>query len=143
MNYISNVMYDIVRCQMNHRAKFMEKFGLKGFHSNYIVSLCAEPGISQEQLTRRINANKSNVARQLAVLEESGYVIRKTDSEDKRIYRVYPTEKAKAILPLIEAKKSEWEKFVTLGLSSEEKQQITTLLEKIKQRADSFTEDEY
>lgn len=142
MNHISNIMNDIARSQMNYRAKFMEKFGLRGFHAKYIVSLCTEPGISQEQLTRRINTNKSNVARQLAVLEETGYVFRRTDSEDKRILRVYPTEKAKEIFPVIEAKKSEWDEFVTCGLSAEEKTQIAIILKKIKQRADAFTEGE-
>ena len=81
-----------------YRAEQLAPLELKSCHAGYLLEICACPGISQEQLSRRIYANKSNVARQLATLEESGYVERRPGEEDRRVMRVYPTERALAAL---------------------------------------------
>lgn len=142
MNTITKAMHDIARCQMRHRADYMEQFGLKGCHANYITVLCEEPGISQEQLAKRIYANKSNIARQIAVLEENGYVCRENDTADKRTLHVYPTEKALELLPLIQKKQDEWDNFVTKDLTEEEISHARTILQKMKTQADLFLERE-
>lgn len=142
MNSVTKAIHDIARCQMRHRAGYMEQFGLKGCHASYLMALCEEPGISQEQLARRLYANKSNIARQLAVLEENGYVRRETDAADKRIQRVYPAEKALALLPLIQEKQAEWDSFITNDLTKEELDLARMVLRKMKQKADAFTERE-
>ena len=46
-------------------------------HHTYILNVCRNPGISQEALSQLIFVNKSNVARQLAVLEEKGMFVGK------------------------------------------------------------------
>ena len=142
MNSITKTLHDIARCQMRYRADYMEQFGLKGCHANYIMALCEDPGISQEQLTRRLYANKSNIARQIAFLEENGYVRRENDIGDKRILHVYPTEKALELLPLIQMKQEKWDHFVTKDLTDEEIEQARMILKKIKLRADAFMEME-
>lgn len=142
MNLIVKTMHDIDRCQMRHKSDYMGQFDLKGFHANYIAALCEEPGISQEQLTKRLYANKSNIARQIAVLEENGYVRRENDAADKRLLHVYPTEKALELLPLIREKQDEWDNFVTKDLTAEEIAQARLILQKIKRQADAFTERE-
>lgn len=140
MDTILQDMHAIMRCQAQYRQSYMEQFGLKGCHAHYLMALCAEPGISQEQLTRRIYANKSNVARQLAVLEEAGYVRRESDGADKRVLRVYPTQKAQDLLPLILEKQALWARFVTEALSEAELEQAAAILGKMKRRADTFLE---
>lgn len=142
MEPILQDMYDIMRCQAQYRAGYMEQFGLKSCHANYLLTLCAEPGISQEQLARRVYANKSNIARQLAVLEEAGYVRRESDGSDRRVMRVYPTEKAQSLLPLIEEKQAVWDACVTGFLSAEELEQARYLLEAMKHQAVAFWERE-
>ena len=142
MNSITKAMYDVARCQMRHRADYMEQFGLKGCHANYIMALCEDPGISQEQLAKRLYANKSNIARQIAALEENGYVYRENDAADKRTLHVYPTEKALELLPLIREKQDEWDSFVTKDLTKEEIIQAHDILKKMKCQADIFLERE-
>ncbi len=143
MRAITNDMYDIMRCRAQYRASYMEQFGLKGCHANYIIALCEEPGSSQEQLARRIYADKSNIARQVAALEEHGYARREVDAEDKRVQHVYPTEKAKELLPLILEKQNCWDDFVIKELTDEELAQAGAVLKKMKQQADKFREKEF
>lgn len=142
MNIITKDMHDITRCQAQYRASYMEPFELRGPHANYLMALCTEPGISQEQLGRQIYANKSNIARQVSVLEEKGYVYRECDAKDKRILHVYPTEKAKELLPLILKKQEEWDNFITKNLTEEELAQARTILQRMKHQADAFMERE-
>ena len=142
MQEITDAMHDIMRCRAQYRTGYMEQFGLKGCHANYILALCEEPGSSQEQLARRIYADKSNIARQIAVLEENGYAHRQVDAEDKRVQRVYPTEKAQELLPLIREKQELWDNFITSCLTAEELTQANAVLRKMKRRADIFRERE-
>ncbi len=142
MNSITSDLHDVARCQMRHRASYMEQLGLKGCHARYLSILCESPGISQEQLARRLYTNKSNIARQIAFLEEGGYVSRETDAEDKRLLHVYPTEKALGLLPLILEKQAEWDAFVLQGLSEEDILRTGDVLKKMKRQADALLEKE-
>ena len=106
-----------------------------------LLEICACPGISQEQLARRIYINKSNVARQLAILEENGYVTRRPGEEDRRVMRVYPTEKAQAALPRIQEIMGNWEEAVAMGLTAAEREKLSDLLEDMTRRASALLEE--
>ena len=56
----------IARLSAFYREKEFKKIGLGEMHHAYILSICSEPGISQEELACKLFINKSNVARQLA-----------------------------------------------------------------------------
>ena len=140
MELLSLDMHDITRCQNQKRREFMAQFSLEGLHAKYIDALCEEPGISQETLSRRLYVNKSTVARQLSVLEKDGWVRRAQDENDRRILRVYPTEKALRIQPEIRRMEEEWDAFITEGLTGEERQTAALLLRKMKRQADVFME---
>ncbi len=142
MNGIIKTIHDIDRCQMRYKAGYMEGLGLKGFHAGYITEICEEPGISQDQLAKRLYADKSNIARQAAFLEENGYVRRENDSADKRILRLYPTERALSLLPEILKKQTEWDSFVTSELTEDDIYAVSEILKKIKCRADAFGKTE-
>lgn len=141
MYTITARMNDLIRCMNRYRAERLAPLDLKSCHAGYLLEICACPGITQEQLSRRIYANKSNVARQLAALEEAGYVLRQPGESDRRVMRVYPTEKALAALPRIQAVMDGWEAAVAAGLSEEERQRLTALLEEMTRRAAALVEE--
>lgn len=130
----------IARCAGQYRAEQLAPLGLGGCQYSYILHVCRQPGISQEALARQICIHKSNVARQLAQLEESGFVYRKPDPADRRRIAVYPTEKAKAAYPKVWQVLGAWSRYVTGGLSSQEKELLFQLLENMKQRAALYLE---
>lgn len=142
MYTITRSMNNLVRCMNLYRAEQLAPLELKSCHAGYLLEICACPGISQEQLSRRIYANKSNVARQLAALEESGYVRRSPGEEDRRVMRVYPTEKALAALPRIQEIMDRWEKVVAGQLSVQERERLTALLEDMTCRAAELLEEQ-
>ena len=132
---------DIARCAALYRQEELSALGLKSCHASYLAAICERPGITQDQLARRIFINKSNVARQLAVLEESGFVERKPSPDDKRATLVYPTQKALDVLPEIHRIFRDWEAFVAQDLTEEERALAVKMLEKIHTRSGEWMEN--
>ena len=126
---------DIARCAALYRQEELASLGLKSCHASYLAAICAYPGITQDQLARRIFINKSNVARQLVILEEDGFVERKPSPEDKRAIQVFPTEKARDVMPEIARIFRCWESFVAQDLNEEERKILVSMLEKMKARS--------
>lgn len=132
---------EIARCGVQYRTDQLAPMGLKSCHASYLMEICANPGISQDGLARRIYINKSNVARQVAVLEETGFIIRTPSPVDKRVMELYPTEKAKKLLPQIQAILNRWESAITNGMTEEELEVLSNVLARMKERSAIYMED--
>ena len=120
MSDIIRDITEITRCGAQYKADNLAVFGLKGCHPSYLGEICACPGISQDKLAQRICINKSNVARQAAILEEDGFIIRKPSETDKRVMELYPTEKTIALMPQITQIIDSWTNSLTEDLTEEE-----------------------
>lgn len=140
MSQILRDITEITRCGAQYRAENLAPMGLKACHASYISEICADPGISQDQLAQRICINKSNVARQVVILEEGGFISRIPCQEDKRVMRLYPTEKALTLLPQIHAIRDAWEEYLTADLTREELDILTALLSRMKTKATAWME---
>ena len=141
MSQIIRDITELTRCGAQYRLDQLSPMGLKACHASYLTEICACPGISQDGLARRICINKSNVARQAAVLEEEGFITRTPFPADKRVMELYPTQKALELLPQIQSILTRWEDCITGDLTEEEKDQISVLLAKMKVRAAAYMED--
>ena len=138
MSQIIRDMTEIARCGAQYRADLLAPMGLKGCHASYLTEICAQPGISQDQLAKRICINKSNVARQAATLEEEGFLTRIPSPTDKRIMELHPTQKTLDLLPEISCVLKRWEGCITGDLTEEELDLLATLLAKMKSRASDY-----
>ena len=141
MSQIIRDLTEISRCGVQYRSDKLTPMGLKSCHSSYLVEICEHPGISQDKLARRILINKSNVARQVANLEEDGFIRRVPSEADKRVMELYPTEKTLALLPQLQEILGRWEDCITHDLTDEETEQLSVLLNKMKYRAALYMED--
>lgn len=113
---------------------------LKGWHHSYILAICNNPGLTQDELARHISVNKSNVARNLTYLEENGYVQRKICKTDRRITNVFPTEKMLHIFPKVKQITLDWNNYLAEGLTSNEFEQFTSILERLTEKAAVYME---
>lgn len=123
------------------REEMLKGFGLTGYQVKYLLAVCTSEGLSQDELARELFVNKSNVARQMAALEEAGYIRREQCAEDKRVYRVWLTQKAKDLMPSIRAVNSRWRNILCDGLTEEEREQLSALLGKLVGNARRYWED--
>lgn len=141
MSEIIRDITEITRCGVQYRTDSFAPMGLKACHGSYLQEICARPGISQEQLAQSICINKSNVARQAAALEEGGFIKRCCCDKDKRVMRLYPTEKTLELLPEIDRIMSAWQNLLTQELSPEEQDQLARMLGKMKRKASAYMEE--
>ena len=138
MSQIIRDITEITRCGAQYRADQLEPLDLKGCHASYLTEICANPGISQDKLATSICINTSNGARQAAILEEKGFLIRVPSTTDKRIMELHPTQKTLDLLPQIAGILKCWEVCITGDLTREEKEQLAALLAKMKTRAGNY-----
>ena len=124
----------ISRCAQIYKSERLSG-ELSATHHPFVFCICANPGMSQDAIAHTLCLNKSTVARALSYLEESGFVKRESDAVDKRILRVYPTEKMKGALPEIKVISAEWNSLIAEGISEEEYSVFWSVLERIAERA--------
>ena len=135
MSDIIRNMTEITRCGSQYRAEQLAPLGLKACHASYLTEICDDPGISQDQLAQRICINKSNVARQVAALEEDGFIRRCPCTVDKRVMRLYPTEKTIALMPQIASILDDWDRCLTAELTACEREYLSHMLQRMKEKA--------
>ena len=136
--YIMRNINTISRCASLYRdAKLMET-GLNGYQAPYVPEICAAPGITQEQLAQRLHVNRSSVTRQLALLEENGFILRRRNQEDRRAVEVYPTKRMEEALPVVKDTFRRWRKELTEGMTEEELELLESLLERLAIRAEAI-----
>ena len=58
----------------------------------FLLQLYNQDGISQEELTEKLNIDKGTTARSIKKLEKEGFIIRVKDEHDKRAYKIYLTD---------------------------------------------------
>ena len=125
---------NISRAQTNFR-RIKSDIDMPPTMHTYILSICANPGRTQDEIASDICVNKSTVARRIDWCLENGFVTRTPDPEDKRCLRVYPTEKAISVLPTVRAVAREWTDLITDGIDENELEIFHSVLLKIEQKA--------
>lgn len=107
------------------------KFDIGSGQYMFMIHLYNNDGISQEELSELINIDKGTTAKAIKKLEELGYITRIKDLDDKRINRIYITEKALKIKEEFLATLTKWENILTSDLTEEEIIQGLNILNKL------------
>ena len=141
MPSISRYINIISRCGNMYRNERLKDTDLGTAHHTYLFTICRNPGISQEKLARMIYINKSNVTRNLAVLEKNGYIERRPSEQDKRVMLVYPTQKAEETLPKLREIMRDWNDLVAADLTEDELEQLRDILSRIAERATGYADE--
>lgn len=74
-------------------ARKLKPLDLKTPHLDILVNLTRTPGISQQDLARKLFVGRSNMTMLLPQLEKRGLVERRADTDDKRVLRLFLTPK--------------------------------------------------
>ena len=98
----------------------------------YLVRICENPGIIQEQLLEMIKVDRSTAARAIQKLEMNSFIEKKEDPHNKKIKRLFPTEKGETVYPFIK-RENDYSNFVALeGFSKKETEVTFDLLQRIR-----------
>ena len=140
---MSRVIMDLTtisRCGLHYRTLELEELGLSPQQASSIIHICQNPGISQDQLAHMVLRSKSNIARQVVILEDLELVSRKPNEQDKRIMQVFPTQKALDLLPRIQEIRDSWQAYLLEEMSPQELEAMEQIVLKVKKRALAWME---
>lgn len=97
----------------------------------YLFGLYIRDGRKQQELADTIGIDKAAATRALSRLEQSGYIRREPDKEDRRATRVYLTAKGLKLRPELENAASGCINSMTAALEQDERKELHRLLAKL------------
>ncbi len=96
-----------------------------------IEVLMHHDGLYQRQLSEITLKDRPNITRIINILEEGGYVERRSDKNKRKVFKIYLTQKAKDIFPKLAQVTSQYRKVMTSGIEDNELQICLRVLNKV------------
>jgi DNA-binding MarR family transcriptional regulator len=127
-------LYRYTHMYLSHE---LEQHNIGSGQFSFLMALCREDGVHQEDLAQSIKIDKATCTRAVKKLVKEGYITRKRDSEDKRAYRIFLTEKGKKMEPVLKYISETWKAILLTGFTEEEKELTIDFLKRIVQNASS------
>lgn len=118
-----------------HLDRHLVKLGLNSSQHMYIIRVCQNPGMTQDQFLASFNIHPSNITRALAALEKEGFLRRESNEADRRTWRVYPTERAWQAYPQILSLCEQWQQALLGEMTQQEGAQFEEQLRRVALRA--------
>ena len=113
-----------------------KEYGLTRGQYLYLIRICENPGIIQEQLAEMIKVDRTTASRAIKKLEANGFIEKRADAANRKIKRIFPTEKGKAISPNISRENEHSERVALQGLSEEEAMVLSGLLQTVRKNVE-------
>ncbi|MFS0861980.1 MarR family winged helix-turn-helix transcriptional regulator [Fredinandcohnia sp. 179-A 10B2 NHS] len=98
----------------------------------YLVRICENPGVIQEKLAEMIKVDRTTAARAIKKLEMNGFIEKKEDTHNKKIRKLYPTEKGKTVYPFIIRENNHSNTVALEGFTEEEVETMVNLLKRVR-----------
>ena len=135
-----SLAYRVYRCARVLRKHFMSAGAARGLELTQeqwfvLNKLSWDDGRSQTELSDSLFSDRPNLTRILATMESNGWVRREGDAQDQRRIRVWLTAKGRRLHDSFAALVPEARSRLFRGLTQEEVETVTRVLEKLEQNA--------
>jgi len=98
----------------------------------YLVRICEHPGIIQEKLAEMIKVDRTTAARSIQKLEDNGFIEKKDDPHNRKIKKLFPTEKGKSVYPALKREHDYSDRVALTGFSESEAETLYSLLHRVR-----------
>jgi len=98
----------------------------------YLVRICEHPGIIQEKVAELIKVDRTTASRAIHKLESNGFIEKKDDDHNRKIKKLFPTEKGKKVYPFIIIEHEYSNRVALAGFTENEQEVIQTLLQRVR-----------
>ncbi|KZX12289.1 MarR family winged helix-turn-helix transcriptional regulator [Methanobrevibacter oralis] len=101
-------IHNLSKNQMKYLKSKISEFDL-GHEVQYVMMIYDNPKISQDDLVNMSGQSKGNIAKSLKKLEDSGYIKREINPNNRRKYMLKTTAKGDTLVPQVRKISKEWE----------------------------------
>lgn len=92
-----HVFHSVMRLHYKRSHMLFEKVGIYPGQPALLISLSVKDGQSQKDLAHRLGIKAATVTVMLNRMEKSGFIRRSRDSNDRRVLKVYLTDKGRDV----------------------------------------------
>ncbi|WP_416101115.1 MarR family winged helix-turn-helix transcriptional regulator [Clostridium carboxidivorans] len=103
----------------------------------FLTRICENQGINQIDLSNLLKVDKTTTTKAIQKLIEAGYIDKKRDDIDKRMWRLYPKEKALEVYTFIIEEENRNIEVCFKNFNSEEKELVNKLVKKMRENIES------
>lgn len=128
----TSAFYRMTQSYLNERLKAYDMGSGQQF---FLDRIARNPGISLQELAHLGYFDNGTATRAVQKLVDKGFVRVTTDEKDRRIRRLQVTEEGLPALEAMRALKRDWRNAVMQGFTEEEKQTLSSLLERLVENA--------
>ena len=93
-----------------------------------ILIVCDFSVLTQDDITKRLSLDKSVIAKTVAKLVKTGFLVRTTNAKDKRTFDIRPTQKALDVYPFIKKEIENCFQRMTQQMTETERDEFRRLL---------------
>jgi MarR family transcriptional regulator for hemolysin len=105
-----------------------------------LISLYAKEGVTQSELASFMDLEKATLGRLLDRLEEKSWVERRPDKHDRRIKRVFLTDRVQGLMRSLRAIAADIRRDATIGIDDAQREAFVDTLLQIKANLHAFEE---
>lgn len=126
------LLHDVSRRLRKRFDRRARALGLTRAQWRVLVHLAPRQGINQSSLAEILEVESITLGRHVDRLEETGWVERRSDPDDRRAWRLHLTGKARPMLEQMEALAVKTQEEAMAGLSPEDRDHLLGLLLSMK-----------
>ncbi|MGG3466306.1 MarR family transcriptional regulator [Neobacillus pocheonensis] len=103
-----------------------------------LLLLWERDGLTQNEIAKKLDKDKTNIARMLCNLEKKGFIRRKMNEFDNRSFNVFLTEDGKKLSEQMIPIAEEFNNIVCSGITREELQTVKRVLFQMRQNVEGI-----
>jgi DNA-binding MarR family transcriptional regulator len=126
----------VARCIQSISDITYREFKLQRGQFIFLTRICEQPGINLMELSQVLKVDKTTTTKAIQKLLEENYVQRIRDVTDKRMWHLYPTDKAIGLYPYIIREENKHIDVCFAGFSPEEQIMAYSLLRRMGENID-------
>ena len=130
---INHLISEIARFSFSQSHPILEKYGLYPGQPRLLLCLYHENGVSQGTLAEKLQVKASTITMAIKRLERGGLLRKACDTEDKRVCRIFLTDKGYSVCRELKLIHDSQEALYTENFRIEEKIILKRLLMQVRQ----------
>ncbi|MFW6007167.1 MAG: MarR family winged helix-turn-helix transcriptional regulator [Halanaerobiales bacterium] len=118
---IFHLLVKLCRSHYKKTHKLLEELGLYRGQPPLLHLLWEKEGRTQKELSDKLKTKPATIAKMVKRLEKEGFIEKKLDKDDKRLSRIYLTDKGKNIRKKVKEIENKIDNICVDGFTGEEK----------------------